>query len=1071
MKKFRKVLLLVTAMVLGYSAVALCDWNLEDGYKMHYPQTPNPDGWDVCLCCQWIADDFTCSRTGPIDDIHFWISWRADDIGDVPDEGWDVAIYDDAEGAPGNRLWSLQNATIVVRGPFGGDQGWVCPSPVPPTIIRPDHKQYFQVNITEIEEPFIQQAKTTYWLVIRANINPEQMAIGWKTAETDEYQKPALWTLDPTDPANWVPVRETVDDIYDMAFVITGREEEPKYDFGDAPDLTPVGGGYPTLLANNGAYHVIGGPWLGDDNDMPDDEPDGQPDAAATGDDNDGNDDEDGLQLFDLTPGITNYIPVEVNGGGGYLSIWIDWNGDMDWDDAFESAYHSFGPLGDGSHLIPILPPVTSVDQTFLRARISSLSDIGPGGVAPDGEVEDHKVYIEKVNDFGDAPDIPGAPGYPTRLANNGAYHVIGGPWFGDDNDMPDAEADGQPDATATGDDNDGNDDEDGIQIPVLTQGVTGWITIQVNGGGGYLSMWLDWNGDMDWDDPGEVFSFGSPYFADGTYTIPITPQSTWVVGQTFLRARIHSSMTLPPTGGASEGEVEDHEVYIREAPEELDYGDAPDSAAAMQYPTLFASDGARHVVVPGIMLGNQIDAEPDGQPTSDADGDDLNNLDDEDGVIFTSTLIPGMPATVDVTASIAGNLHVWIDYNGDYSWAEAGDHVFAAHPIGAGTTTLGFTVPASATPGIETFARFRFTGPNVVDIGYDGYAREGEVEDYKVKIDKPIIKWSQPPTYKDEDDECFWGWNEESVYNWRQIVADDWLCMDYRPITDIHWWGSYIGWMEEVPPEPAPSRFHIGIWTDVPAGADVQWSHPGKMIWEWVVPRAELWERPVGCDFHEDYPDIVDKCFRYDLQLHEDMWFWQEGPETIYWISISAMYADVEPPERFVWGWKTREHYFNDDAVRIFNPTAPIPGDPFTSGEPIYDNAGTSWDMAFELTTQECLTPVTAVFPPLHPSAGVNYYSEWVNVGYPKCWCYARQCWGDADGLMFSGKWVLSPDLGIFLGAWNKNVGDPGFDICADFDHALFSGKRVLSPDLAIFLASWNQDPIPPNCGGTTSP
>ena len=61
--------LILLATVAGYSTVALCDWNPEDGHKMHFPQEPNPDGWDVCLCCQWIADDFTCSRTGPIDDM------------------------------------------------------------------------------------------------------------------------------------------------------------------------------------------------------------------------------------------------------------------------------------------------------------------------------------------------------------------------------------------------------------------------------------------------------------------------------------------------------------------------------------------------------------------------------------------------------------------------------------------------------------------------------------------------------------------------------------------------------------------------------------------------------------------------------------------------------------------------------------------------------------------------------------------------------------------------------------------------------------------------------------------
>ena len=59
----------------------------------------------------------------------------------------------------------------------------------------------------------------------------------------------------------------------------------------------PVIAGYPTLALNNGARHVIGGPWLGDATDKPDAEPDGQPHPQALGDDLSPttSDDEDGV--------------------------------------------------------------------------------------------------------------------------------------------------------------------------------------------------------------------------------------------------------------------------------------------------------------------------------------------------------------------------------------------------------------------------------------------------------------------------------------------------------------------------------------------------------------------------------------------------------------------------------------------------------------------------------------------------------------------------------------------------------------------------------------------------------
>ncbi|MCU0611672.1 MAG: hypothetical protein MUE60_07795, partial [Candidatus Eisenbacteria bacterium] len=63
-------------------------------------------------------------------------------------------------------------------------------------------------------------------------------------------------------------------------------------------------------------------------------------------------------------------------------------------------------------------------------------------------------------------------------------------------------------------------------------------------------------------------------------------------------------------------------------AGDQLDLGDAPDPS----YPTLLASDGARHITGSAVYLGAGVDAELDGQPNAGATGDDLAG-DDEDGV------------------------------------------------------------------------------------------------------------------------------------------------------------------------------------------------------------------------------------------------------------------------------------------------------------------------------------------------------------------------------------------------------------------------------------------------------
>jgi hypothetical protein len=44
-----------------------------------------------------------------------------------------------------------------------------------------DHVRYWQVNITDIGDPFIQQADTLYWLDLQVQGLTNGYLIGWKT--------------------------------------------------------------------------------------------------------------------------------------------------------------------------------------------------------------------------------------------------------------------------------------------------------------------------------------------------------------------------------------------------------------------------------------------------------------------------------------------------------------------------------------------------------------------------------------------------------------------------------------------------------------------------------------------------------------------------------------------------------------------------------------------------------------------------------------------------------------------------------------------------------------------------
>lgn len=158
------------------------------------------------------------------------------------------------------------------------------------------------------------------------------------------------------------------------------------------------------------------------------------------------------------------------------------------------------------------------------------------------------------------------------------------------------------------------------------------------------------------------------------------------------------------------------------------DFGDAPDS----QYHTLLASQGARHLIVPGFYIGKKIDAELNGQPHKNAARDDIDETDDEDGVAFTGPLHPGAKALIEITASCPGFLNAWMDFNGDGDWAEEGEKIFSDLDLDIGINHVSFIVPAKALQG-DAYSRFRFSSEK--GLSFSGPAPDGEVEDYCVGI------------------------------------------------------------------------------------------------------------------------------------------------------------------------------------------------------------------------------------------------------------------------------------------------------------------------------------------------
>jgi hypothetical protein len=160
-------------------------------------------------------------------------------------------------------------------------------------------------------------------------------------------------------------------------------------------------------------------------------------------------------------------------------------------------------------------------------------------------------------------------------------------------------------------------------------------------------------------------------------------------------------------------------------------------------------------------------------------------------------------------------------------------------------------------------------------------------------------------------------------------ILADDFLCTQTGPITEIHVWGS---WYHDVlPGDPSNVSFTLSLHADIPVGP-FGWSVPGEPLWirefqpgAFVVQLAaggleEGWFEPP--DFYDPMGDT--QCWEYIFFLDEGE-FIQLGSESdpiVYWLNVQAT-----PLGDGAFGWKTSLDHWNDDGVWTMAPE-PVPPD-----------------------------------------------------------------------------------------------------------------------------------------------
>lgn len=193
-------------------------------------QLPNPSGWDVAFTnVAMLADDWQCDLTGPVTDIHFWYSWKGDQVGRI--NSIQASIWSnkqDGYSHPGDPLWSGTFYNFHVEEAAGDYQGWFDPATA--SFIADNHEVTWLATIDNIPDPFEQVKGTIYWLALKVTVGPIPpdvvTEIGWKTTKPEyRWNDDAVFkALDETgSPVGyWQPLEDPLThESLDLAFAIT----------------------------------------------------------------------------------------------------------------------------------------------------------------------------------------------------------------------------------------------------------------------------------------------------------------------------------------------------------------------------------------------------------------------------------------------------------------------------------------------------------------------------------------------------------------------------------------------------------------------------------------------------------------------------------------------------------------------------------------------------------------------------------------------------------------------------------------------------------------------------------
>lgn len=239
----------------------------------------------------------------------------------------------------------------------------------------------------------------------------------------------------------------------------------------------------------------------------------------------------------------------------------------------FEFAITSNGAVAGGisaADLTDIMENIRNKDNVS-GINFCSMS-IPPIDYLPDNEEKDPEDGLQEIDmnssrdmiawaeilmaislyDFGDAPEI-----YHPLPSNEARHQIVPGFHLGRG---VDGEEDALPGSDASGDDMDGQDDEDGVIFSdPLIPGKEARIIVS-SSQPGFLSAWMDFNGDGEWGNENERI-FCDQLLERGENRLTIRVPAGDLPEHVYSRFRLSSKKGLLPDGAAPDGEIEDYSV------------------------------------------------------------------------------------------------------------------------------------------------------------------------------------------------------------------------------------------------------------------------------------------------------------------------------------------------------------------------------------------------------------------------------------------------------------------------------------------------------------------------------